>query len=256
MSLKTEIVKAALNVAISWKFPEAVVMTIIAGGAMDYFADVYDDSEYKKNQVTSEKIDKTFSEIFSKKYFKEQGLDCEKISYYETQIKDILQHTPLDLGALSSYRNNITGLCCFLTEKFRNESLHGYLEDEKAIIRIFASILLRMIRIISSDQEMVFDFILQLAHRIGTAEKKIEELQKCFIEFGQSKQQEYPVFISDLPFSSSEHFIGREDELGRIYEIISSYQSVMLYGLGGIGKTEIAKRIVNRIFSLQIKSQA
>lgn len=38
MSLKTEIVKTALTVAISWGFPEAVVMPIIAGGAMDYFA--------------------------------------------------------------------------------------------------------------------------------------------------------------------------------------------------------------------------
>lgn len=248
MSLKIEIVKAALTVAISLKFPEAIVMPIIAGGAMDYFADIYNDSEDKKNLVTSAKIDKTYSEIFSKKYFKKHGLDCEKISYYETKIKDILQHTPLDLVSLSSYKNNTTGLCRFLTEKFCNESLHGYLEDEKEIIQIFVYILPRMIRIISSDQEMIFDFILQLAYRIGVAEKKIAELQQLFIELERSKQQEYPAFISDLPFSSSVHFIGRKDELENVYEIIRSYQSVMLYGLGGIGKTEIVKQIVNRIF--------
>ena len=51
MSLKAEIVKTALTVAISWEFPEAVVMPVIAGGAMDYFADVYDDSEDKKKQA-------------------------------------------------------------------------------------------------------------------------------------------------------------------------------------------------------------
>lgn len=59
-----------------------------------------------------------------------------------------------------------------MTEKFRDESLAGYLEDEKAIIHILSGILPRMVRIISYDQDMVFDFILQLAHRIGTAEKK------------------------------------------------------------------------------------
>lgn len=248
MSLKTEIVKAALTVVISLKFPEAVVMPIIAGGAMDYFADIYDESEDKKNRITSEKINKIYSEIFSKKYFEKQGLDCEKISYYETQIKDILQYTPLNLVSLSSYINNITGLCRFLTEKFRNESLHGYMEDEKEIIIIFVNILSRMIRIISSDQKMIFDFIVQLAYRIGIAEKKIAELQQVIKEFDQLKLQEYPVFISDLPFSSSVHFIGRENELENVYESIRSCQSVMLYGLGGIGKTEIAKRIVNRIY--------
>ena len=117
MSLKAEIVKTALTVAISWEFPEAVVMPVIAGGAMDYFADVYDDSEDKKKQAASEKIDKAYSEIFSKKYFEEQGLDSEKIPYYEAQIKDILQYTPLDLELLSSYKNNTTGLCRFLMEK-------------------------------------------------------------------------------------------------------------------------------------------
>lgn len=248
MSLKTEIVKTALTVAISWEFPEAVVMPIIAGGAMDYFADVYDDSVDKKKQVTSEKIDKAYSEILSKKYFEEQGLDYGKISYYEAQIKDILQHTPLDLELLSSYKNNTTGLCRYLTEKFRDEFLAGYLDDEKAIIHILTGILPRVVRIMSYDREMVFDFILQLAHSIGTAEKKIEELQKLLIESGRAKQQEHPVFISDLPFSPCEHFLGREDELDNVYEIISSCQSVMLYGLGGIGKTEIAKRVVKRIF--------
>lgn len=222
MSLKAEIVKTALTVAISWEFPEAVVMPVIAGGAMDYFADVYDDSEDKKKQAASEKIDKAYSEIFSKKYFEEQGLDSEKIPYYEAQIKDILQYTPLDLELLSSYKNNTTGLCRFLMEKFRDESLVGYLDDEKAITHILSSILPRMIRIISYDQDMVFDFILQLAHRIGTAEKKIEGLQRLLTEFDRTKQQEHPVFISDLPFSPSEHFIGRENELENVYGIIGS----------------------------------
>ncbi len=248
MSLKTEIVKTALTMAISWEFPEAVVMPVIAGGAMDYYADVYDDSEDKKKQAASEKIDKAYSEIFSKKYFEEQGLNSEKIPYYEAQIKDILQHTPLDLELLSSFKNNTTGLCRFLTEKFHDESLAGYLDDEKAITHILSSILPRMIRIISYDQDMVFDFILQLVHRIGTTEKKLEELQRLLTEFDRTKQQEHPVFISDLPFSPSEHFIGREDEMENVYGIIGSSQSVMLYGLGGIGKTEIAKRVVNRIF--------
>lgn len=222
-------------------------MPIIATGAMDYFAAVYDDLEDKNNQVISEKIDKMYSEIFSKKYFEKQGLDCKKIPYYETQITDILRHTTLDLETLSSYKNNATGLCYFLTEKFRDEYLHGYLEDEKTIIRIFVSILPKIIRIISSDQEIAFDFLLQLTHRIGAAEKNIEELQKMIIEFRKGNQKEYPVFISDLPFSSSLHFIGRKNELENVYEILTSYQSVMLYGLGGIGKTEIAKQIVNRI---------
>ena len=117
----------------------------------------------------------------------------------------------------ATYKSNTTGLCRFLTEKFRDESLEGYLDDEKAITHILSSILPRMIRIISYDQDMVFDFILQLAHRIGTAEKKIEELQRLLTEFDRTKQQEHPVFISDLPFSPSEHFIGRENELENVW---------------------------------------
>lgn len=248
MSLKTELVKTAFSIAISLKFPEAVVLPIVAGGAMDYFADIYDDSSDKKKQVTHAKIEKTYTYVFSEQYFERQGLDCKRIPYYETQIEDILQYTSLDLEVLSAYRNNTTGLCHFLTEKYRDECLDGYLEGEEEIVRIFASLLPMLIRILSSDQEMIFDFVLQLSCRMEDAEKKILELQQVFDEFAGIKEPEYPVFISDLPFSPSDYFIGRKDELEDVYEMISSYQSVMLYGLGGIGKTEIAKRIVNHIF--------
>lgn len=54
------------------------------------------------------------------------------------------------------------------------------------------------------------------------------------------------IYLSDSFQYDSACFVGRDRELGRIREILAGHQMVFLSGIGGIGKTELAKQYANK----------
>lgn len=66
----------------------------------------------------------------------------------------------------------------------------------------------------------------------------------------QMSSQEYPVFLRSLPSHQTEHYIGRDKQTEDISKLLLSGTSCILYGIGGIGKTEIAKSVVKNIQSI------
>ena len=80
--------------------------------------------------------------------------------------------------------------------------------------------------------------------------KKIEQILLMLKEvIGEKKdKQEYPHYLSDLPTDIDAFYIKREvleDELWK--ELVVEEKSVLLYGIGGIGKTETAKAVLKKI---------
>lgn len=57
----------------------------------------------------------------------------------------------------------------------------------------------------------------------------------------------YPTFLTFSPSAPTEYFIGRENICNKIAGMLSSGTSCFLHGIGGIGKTEIAKDVVKKI---------
>jgi nucleoside-triphosphatase THEP1 len=54
------------------------------------------------------------------------------------------------------------------------------------------------------------------------------------------------IYLSNHAFSSSDKFIGREDEFDKIEKRLHTDRICFIHGMGGIGKTEIAKQFANR----------
>ena len=84
--------------------------------------------------------------------------------------------------------------------------------------------------------------------------RKINEILKLLQEFlqdGEQKKQVYPQYISDPATDIDAFYVGRnvlENELWN--KLVLDGISVLLFGIGGIGKTETAKSVLKKIYSL------
>lgn len=58
---------------------------------------------------------------------------------------------------------------------------------------------------------------------------------------------EYPRFLTEPPFRQTEHYIGREHITATLIKYLLVGRSCYLHGIGGIGKTEIAKSALSKI---------
>ncbi len=64
--------------------------------------------------------------------------------------------------------------------------------------------------------------------------------------------QAYPLFYKKLPNKMTDHFIGRDTIITSVLEKIIGGKPVLLHGIGGIGKTEIAKAVLKKIMDTPI----
>lgn len=58
---------------------------------------------------------------------------------------------------------------------------------------------------------------------------------------------EYPTFLSAAPCGATEYFIGRAELIAAVISTLLAEKSVCLCGIGGIGKTEIAKAVLKQL---------
>lgn len=68
------------------------------------------------------------------------------------------------------------------------------------------------------------------------------------------KQPEYPVFLTELPEDAVNSFIGRDADLEYLEQsIVANKESILLCGIGGIGKTELVKSLLNKIMNRKVE---
>ena len=85
-------------------------------------------------------------------------------------------------------------------------------------------------------------------------DKKIDQmlsLLQDFLKDRKEEQQEYPEYLSDFAADIDSFYVNRmilEMELWN--QLVLSEVSVLLCGIGGIGKTETAKAVLKKIYSL------
>lgn len=110
-------------------------------------------------------------------------------------------------------------------------------------------------RLLMLSKEIARDVIMQLATLMDddSTLKLIDLLQAIIARLDSSVNVEnkispkYPMFISDRPYDLTAGFMGREKIVENVAEEIKSKNSIILTGIGGIGKTEVAKAIIKKI---------
>ena len=144
----------------------------------------------------------------------------------------------------------------YLTPKRISNILHGYSSYAKqndilAWYRTFQD------QIIKDDilYPMFMMNNIQLSGELQREQdKKIDQvlaLLQTVMKENKEAQQEKPEYISDPPTDIDSFYVDRtilENELWTT--IVLSGKSVLLYGIGGIGKTETTKSVLKKIYSL------
>lgn len=99
------------------------------------------------------------------------------------------------------------------------------------------------------------DFILSLMENQEVLPAEgIAEALHCYME--EIKSQEaipvsgYPKLLTAAPYHQTEHYLGREAITSSLVEQLVSGRSCYLHGIGGIGKTEIAKSALKQILAM------
>ncbi|MDE7204089.1 MAG: serine/threonine protein kinase [Lachnospiraceae bacterium] len=78
---------------------------------------------------------------------------------------------------------------------------------------------------------------------------KMQQLIDCLDELIVLSDVDGEYLIDSFQYNTA-HFIGREKEIVKIYDKLSENQLIFLSGIGGIGKTEIAKQYANQYRNL------
>lgn len=245
MSQKLPLIKTAINIAIVSAFPEAEVLQEAACGMLDLLADSYEDRYKKKNNGIVDKLQKVYEKSFTEEFLRKNGIDFNKAQYYKCQIFDILSYTEVTVSLLANCNNSTTELCNYLVSTYRDKCLKGVLEDESGIRRLLVQIIQKMVDIICSDLQFLSDGILELYSRMNKNEREIRELKE-YLQYPR-RMQEMPMFLSNPPFAPTEHFVGRETLIDKVLDEIKEDHNILLFSIGGLGKTEIAKKVVKRI---------
>lgn len=70
-------------------------------------------------------------------------------------------------------------------------------------------------------------------------------LQEQDVKEGSSLS--FPEYVTDFPLPPGECFVGRKRIIDKVVEELIHKESCYLYSMGGIGKTEIAKKVINKL---------
>lgn len=79
----------------------------------------------------------------------------------------------------------------------------------------------------------------------------LDLLLKCCVKCEEQDKTQYPVYLSDIATDIDTFYISRSSLENQIWnDIVLSGRSILLYGIGGIGKTEVAKAVLKKIYLL------
>lgn len=66
-------------------------------------------------------------------------------------------------------------------------------------------------------------------------------------------KSQYPCYITDSPDAAVDELVGREAELETLYNlIVNQHKKLVLSGVGGLGKTELTKRFLDRLVNTEV----
>lgn len=197
--------------------------------------------------------------LIKTKFQKEDSFECRLYEAIESSVSEYLRnHTSSDI---------IAAIC---EQIFSNWCMEGYLTPDK-VAMIFSqysshperSDILQWYRhisgIIVKDEILYSTFMMdnlqknmiEQKHQGKTIEAVYGMLQEVLEKEEKHCNREYPEYISAPPTDINIHYINRSILEAKIWNtLIVQEESTLLYGIGGIGKTETAKAILKKVCSL------
>ena len=76
-----------------------------------------------------------------------------------------------------------------------------------------------------------------------------EYLSTVTFNANKEKASAFPTIIGNAPYQQTDYFIGRDNTVDTVAKHLLQHSSCYLYGISGIGKTEIAKGVYKKIIS-------
>ncbi|MBR0341355.1 MAG: tetratricopeptide repeat protein [Oscillospiraceae bacterium] len=160
------------------------------------------------------------------------------------ETKRILEEVPITIDTISRKRFDNTSLENALMEQYEKACNSSHLENRKYILSLLKSILPKLIQCLSKDSSFLFNGLLLIRASFDELSRELDELK---YQSATDYQNNYPIFLSDRPYDLTESFFGREHFVQKVREQLDIQSSLTLWGIGGIGKTEIAKAVINGI---------
>lgn len=239
MSVGVGIVTTAIRIALALYVPNVFLQESF-GTFIDEAAAYYSNSQ----NTLMKRIEHIIKQETSVNQLERHQIPREVRDYVVAETKRLLEETPITIDAMSQKRFDNTSLENALMEQYEKAYNGVHLENRKYILSLLKSILPRMIDCLANDSTFLFNGLLLVRASFDELRKELNDLKHQYV---MSYQNKYPVFLSDRPYDLTEKFIGRESLIQRVREQLEKQSALTLSGIGGIGKTEIAKAVVNGI---------
>jgi len=175
---------------------------------------------------------------------KQRRIPESKCDYIQSETKQLLANISITPKRIACCKGDMNLLSNELVAYYQAECVHYPVEDSQYIICVLNSLLPKLVKLLPQNPGYIFQGLLELYDISDDLRQHIKELESQIM---QTKHSQHPVFLSDRPFDLSEHFLGREQIVQDAVQRIMNGKSITLCGIGGIGKTEIAKAVIKDI---------
>ena len=158
---------------------------------------------------------------------------------------------------VSLLKSRITRICCDF-EKCDINTLHIDDMSENIINYLYNAII--------EDHEITALMNYQISKKVLVDNKKIlsilKELKETLsnevqttVSFNYAKQHngEYPIFITEKPLSMCLKYQKRNDLCEELIDLLSKKRLLNIYSIGGLGKTELIKELVEKIQNRKVQ---
>ncbi len=239
LGIEVGIIKTALKIACALFAPNLV--------AQEAFSELIDEASdyYSTTQNTlRSQIDRVVLEETSDKRLESLQVPLKIRPYIVSETKRLLEEVSITIEKVALSKKDNNTLAGILLKQYEKDYITYPLEEAGYISRLLRSILPRLIECLENDSSFLFNGLLSLQATIDELRKEIELIKHQGI---LTLPNEYPTLLSDRPYDLTDKFAGREALINQIIEQLTNQTSITLSGIGGIGKTEIAKAIIKKI---------
>lgn len=177
-------------------------------------------------------------------------LSEETLDYIEVELLSVLNMIPIPAEKCLSNE-----LGDYLYTSYCEKAEVSSAPEIEQVLRIYAPKYQRMFWSAYSEEPILANAVInkftKVDEKFNEYDERLDKLEEER-DIASNCDQEYPRFYKKYPYKMTEHFIGRDNIITSAMDTIIAGRPVLLHGIGGIGKTEIAKAILNRIMDIPV----
>lgn len=235
MSVELHIVKILLKIGCALYAPNSAVQELI-NALIDQTAEAF----CGKMGTVEKQIERVIDSEISENALRNRRIPEDKLLYIQSEVKHLLAEVPLKSSEIANCKGDVNKLANKLVDYYQQKCTYP-LEEAQHITNVLKTLIPKLLNCLPKDPNYLFQGIIELHGITDDLRKQIEELKR---QMTQNIPPRFPAFISDRPLDQAELFLGRDKIVHDTIEKITCGESAILFGIGGVGKTEIAKAVI------------